>query len=49
MDGYWLLGEMAKARHEEFLSEARRARWFLSSKRHRQLSALVQSLMLIFG
>ena len=49
MDNYWLMNDAAKARHEAFLSDADRARRFLSAKKLVKLSALVQSLMLIFG
>jgi hypothetical protein len=49
MDSFWMLNELGKARYEEFLQDASRARRFLSAKKQRQLSGLVQSLMLIFG
>jgi hypothetical protein len=49
MDSYWLIDEIGKARHQAFLDDANRARRFLSSKKRRRLSGLVQSLMLIFG
>jgi hypothetical protein len=48
MDNYWLLSEAGKARHEDFLRDASRARRFLAAKKL-QLPALMQSLMLIFG
>ena len=49
MDSYWLIDEVGKARHQDLLIEASRARRFLAAKKRRRLSGLVQSLMLIFG
>jgi hypothetical protein len=49
MDSYWMFDELGKTRHADFLREADRARRFLSSKQYHRLSALVQSLILIFG
>ena len=49
MEGYWLMGEYGKARHEDFLQEANRARRFLSAKKPSRLPTLVKSLLLLFG
>ena len=49
MDNYWLIEELGKVRHQEFMRDADRARRFLTSKKRRRLSVFLQAVMLIFG
>jgi hypothetical protein len=48
MESYWVMNDAGKARHEEFVRDANRARRFLRAKKSRRLSALLQSVLLIF-